>query len=108
MIVQHANPKWVYIIPYSLLPIVLSTFFDTRTGLFAHVITVLLSSFMVPLPFEFVLLQITTGMVAIYSLKDLAQRSQLIRSAIIIVISYCLIKAAASQPNTSKCKCYLK
>lgn len=30
-------------------------------------------------------------MVAIYSLKDLAQRSQLIRSAIIIVISYCLI-----------------
>ena len=91
MIVQHANPKWVYIIPYSLLPIVLSTFFDTRTGLFAHVITVLLSSFMVPLPFEFVLLQITTGMVAIYSLKDLAQRSQLIRSAIIIVISYCLI-----------------
>lgn len=91
MIVQHANPKWVYIIPYSLLPIVLSTFFDTRTGLFAHVITVLLSSFMVPLPFEFVLLQITTGMVAIYSLKDLAQRSQLVQSAIIIVISYCLI-----------------
>lgn len=91
IIVQHANPKWVYIIPYSLLPIVLSTFFDTRTGLFAHVITVLLSSFMVPLPFEFVLLQITTGMVAIYSLKDLAQRSQLVQSAIIIVISYCLI-----------------
>jgi len=91
MIVQHANPKWVYIIPYSLLPIVLSTFFDTRTGLFAHVITVLLSSFMVPLPFEFVLLQITTGMVAIYSLKDLAQRSQLVQSAIIIVVSYCLI-----------------
>jgi cyclic-di-AMP phosphodiesterase PgpH len=91
LVVQHANPKWVYIIPYSLLPIVLSTFFDTRTGLFAHVITVLLSSLMVPLPFEFVLLQITTGMVAIYSLKDLAQRSQLVQSAIIIVVSYCLI-----------------
>ena len=91
LIVQHANPKWVYILPYSLLPIVISTFFDTRTGLFAHVITILLSSFMVPLPFEFVLLQITTGMVAIYSLKDLAQRSQLVRAAIIIVVSYSLI-----------------
>jgi len=46
---------------------------------------------MVPLPFEFVLLEITAGMVAIHSLKDLSQRSQLVQSAIMIFTSYCLM-----------------
>ena len=91
VVVQRVNPTFVYLIPYCLIPIVISTFFDTRTGLFSHIITILLCSFMVPLPFEFVLLEITAGMVAIHSLKDISQRSQLVQSAIMIFTSYCLM-----------------
>ncbi len=81
----------IYIIPYAIIPIIVRTFFDSRTALFAHIITVLICSFMAPFPFEFVLLQITVGMTAIYSLKDLTQRSQLVQSSILITLTYTLI-----------------
>ena len=68
----------------------MSTFFDTRTALYANYITIFISSIVVPSPFEFVLLQATAGMVTISSLRDLSQRSQLVRTAIIIFITYCL------------------
>jgi putative nucleotidyltransferase with HDIG domain len=81
----------IYIVPFALLPIIVRTFFDSRTALFVHIITILLISFMVASPFEFVLLQLTVGMTAVYSLKDLTQRSQLIQASGLIVITYFLI-----------------
>jgi hypothetical protein len=45
------------IVPYALLPILVTCFFDTRTALFAHLTAVLLSSFIVPNDFEFLLMQ---------------------------------------------------
>ncbi|NCC98481.1 MAG: HDIG domain-containing protein [Bacteroidia bacterium] len=87
---KYSEEYFIFFIPYALLPIILSTFFDTRTALFAHFITILLSALMVHSQFEFILLQITAGMVTIYSLKDLTQRSQLIQSALIIFASYCI------------------
>jgi putative nucleotidyltransferase with HDIG domain len=46
---------------------------------------------MAPFPFEFVLLQITVGMTAIYSLKDLTQRSQLFQSSVLVTLTYSLV-----------------
>lgn len=83
---------YFYAIPYTLLPIIVSIFgenkIDTRTGLFAHIITILIASFQVPMPYTFVLLQISVGMVAINSIKDFSQRSQFVRTAGIITVSY--------------------
>lgn len=90
LIITHTSASLVYVIPFALLPIIISTFFDTRTALYANYITVFISSLVVPSPFEFVLLQATAGMVTISSLRDLSQRSQLIRTAIIIFFTYCL------------------
>lgn len=87
---KYSEEYFLFFIPYALLPIILSTFFDTRTALFAHFITILISALMVHSQFEYILLQITAGMVTIYSLKDLTQRSQLIKSALIIFASYCI------------------
>jgi putative nucleotidyltransferase with HDIG domain len=80
-----------YIIPYTILSIVISTFFDTRTALFSLITTVLLCSFIVPSEFDFLFLQITTGMVSICTLRNFFQRSQLVKSAGIIVLSYCIL-----------------
>ncbi|MBR2492180.1 MAG: HDIG domain-containing protein, partial [Paludibacteraceae bacterium] len=90
LIITHTSASLVYVIPFALLPIIISTFFDTRTALYANYITIFISSLVVPSPFEFVLLQATAGMVTISSLRDLSQRSQLIRTAIIIFFTYCL------------------
>ena len=78
----------VYIMPYAIVPIVVRTFFDSRTALFIHLIIVLICSLMVPFPHEFLLLQIVAGMVVTFSLKELSERSQLIRSSFFIFMAY--------------------
>jgi putative nucleotidyltransferase with HDIG domain len=80
----------VYILPYAIIPIVVRTFFDSRTALFVHLIIVLLCSLMVPYPHEFLILQIIAGMVVTFSLKDLSERSQLIRCSFFLYLSYTL------------------
>ncbi len=90
-VVHYGNPAMIYIIPYALIPIITSIFFDTRTGLYTHYITIFLASFLAPLPFEFILLQAAVGMVAITTLRDISQRSQLVNAAIAIVVTYSLI-----------------
>lgn len=79
-----------FVIPFALLPIIIRVFFDSRTALFAHIITVLIVSLMVDNPYQFLLIQIVAGMVAVSSLKDMTQRSQLAQSALIIFITYSL------------------
>lgn len=81
----------VYMIPYAILPIMVRTFFDSRTALFAHIITVLISSTIVAYPYEFLLIQIAAGMTSVYSLRDLTQRSQLVMCAILVVLTYCVM-----------------
>lgn len=80
-----------YLIPFALLPIIVRVFFDSRTALFVHIITIFIISLMVENPFQFVLLQITAGMVAVSSLKDMTQRSQLAQTAFYIFLSYTLM-----------------
>ena len=79
-----------FILPYALLPIIVRVFFDSRTALFAHIITTLIISLIVDNAFQFIMLQIAVGMTAVSSLKDMTQRSQLAQTALIIVITYIL------------------
>ncbi|MDH6358740.1 HDIG domain-containing metalloprotein [Parabacteroides sp. PF5-9] len=80
----------VYILPYAIVPIVVRTFFDSRTALFTHWIIALICSLIVPFPHEFLFLQAIVGMVVTFSLRDLSERSQLIRCAFIIFLAYSL------------------
>lgn len=80
----------VYIIPFAIVPIVVRVFFDSRTALFTHLIIILISSLIVSFSHEFLFLQIVAGMVVTFSLKDLSERSQLIRCSFIIFMSYSL------------------
>lgn len=84
----------IYFVPYAIVPLVVRTFFDSRTALFTHIITILICSFMAPFPFEFLFLQLTVGMTAIYSLRDLTERAQLVRAAGYIFLTYCVFYIA--------------
>ncbi|MFT3752013.1 MAG: HDIG domain-containing protein [Paludibacter sp.] len=83
-----------YMVPFALIPIIIRVFFDSRTALFVHIITMLMISFMVDNSFQFILLQITVGMAAVSSLKDMSQRSQLAQTALYIFMSYLLMYLA--------------
>lgn len=78
----------IYILPFAIIPIVVRTFFDSRTALFTLLTIVLICSLMVPYPHEFLLLQIIAGMVVNFSLRELSERSQLIRCAFFIFLAY--------------------
>ncbi len=91
MIVQHTDPDLVYMIPYALIPMIISTFYDTRTAFFTHIVEVLLTLIVVAVPLEFVLLQIPAGMMTIFLSKDLENRSQLVRGAVTIFVTYCVV-----------------
>ena len=81
----------VFIIPYAIVTILIRTFIDSRTALFASLITIILSSLMVPFPFEFIVIQISVAMASIFMLKELSERSQLIRSSFFILLTYILV-----------------
>jgi len=80
----------VYVIPYAIIPVVIRTFFDSRTAQITHLIAILICSFMVPFPWEFIILQLIVGMVAIYAMRDLTQRWQLIICSFYALLTYLL------------------
>jgi len=78
----------VYYIPYCIVPIIIRILFDTRLALNIHLLVVLIAGFFVPNSFEFTFLQVTSGMVAIYSIKNLVKREQFLVSALLILGNY--------------------
>jgi putative nucleotidyltransferase with HDIG domain len=81
----------IYLLPFTILPIILKTFFDSRLALFVHMITVLLIGFFVPNGFEFVFLNVVAGMVAIISLTNVYRRSQFVVSSLYVILAYAVI-----------------
>ena len=76
----------VYLVPYALIPIFVRIFMDSRTSFMAVVASSLLSALSLHSPFEFVLWQIVTGATVIYSLRELTERSQLLRTVLAVVV----------------------
>lgn len=77
----------VYIAPFAMAPIFIRVFMDSRTAFVTHVATILLCAIQMKSPFEFIATQLVAGMVAIYSLRELSQRSQLVRSAFYVTLA---------------------
>lgn len=81
----------IYIMPFATIPIIITTFFDTRTAIYIHIIQVLICCIVAPFTFEFLTLQFTTGLLAASMVNDLSRRSQLIECAIYIFVMYSVI-----------------
>ena len=81
----------VYVVPFAMIPIIVGIFLDSRTAFVANAIIILLCSITLRYPYEFIVLQMGAGMAAIYSLRELSQRSQLLRTAVIVFACYALL-----------------
>ncbi len=78
----------IYMVPLTMVSIIIRTFLDSRTAFFSYIITVLISCFTAPFAFEFFFLQIAVGIASLFNLKELTQRSQLARVAAFVFITY--------------------
>ena len=90
----------VYLIPFAWVPILTRVFFDSRTALFLHFTTILITSIVVPAPVEFFFIQIVVGMVAVSSLSDMTRRAQLVQTAAWIFLAQVMAYTAITFAQT--------
>jgi len=87
-LVIHYDPKLIYVVPVSIVPIILKSFFDSRLGLIAHIIIVLLIGFMAPNGFEYAFIQISAGIVTVLSVSSDHRRASMFISVGQITLIY--------------------
>lgn len=80
------NKFSVYLIPYAMAPIFIRVFMDSRTAFITHVTTILVSALAVKYQYEFIIVQLVGGLIAIYSLRELSKRSQIFLTAILVTL----------------------
>lgn len=86
--VTRLRMGFIYLVPFTLVPIVITTFTDSRVGFFVHMIVVLLCSFVMQDSDDFIIMQFMAGIVAAASVQALMRRSQLVRCAFFIFLIY--------------------
>lgn len=84
----------IYMVPFAIFPIVIHTFFDSRTAIFTLIIASLITGFYAPNNYEFVLLQVTAGVVAVFSLNKMHRRGHLIMAVLWVLLTYVIIYLA--------------
>lgn len=84
------RPNYMYLIPFAITPIIVTTFFDTRTSFFVHLIVVLICSLVAREQAAFIIMQFLAGAIAVASMQELTRRSQLVRCAFAIFVAYCI------------------
>ena len=96
LVLQYAPINFVYLIPFAWCPIIARVFYDSRTAIFLHLITVFIVSIAVPAPYIFLFVQTLTGIVAVISMRDMTQRAQLAKTAAFILLAYSLLYTATT------------
>lgn len=84
----------IYITPMAIVPVLVLVFFDGRTAMLVSTVLTLICAAITSFPLEFIFLQFISSAVAVYSLRSLAQRSQLLRTAGFVATAYLLCYVA--------------
>ncbi|SES72039.1 hypothetical protein SAMN05444285_101295 [Draconibacterium orientale] len=84
----------IYMVPFAVFPIMIRTFFDSRTAIFTLIITTLLMGFYAPNNYEFILLQVSAGLIAVFSLNKMHRRVHLVLAALWVFLTYLVVFTA--------------
>lgn len=88
VIFSRAFTSGLLLIPFTIMPILLVVFYDSRTALFVYIVEITLCMTLAAFPLEFFFVEFTAGLTAIFSMKELSRRSQLLRTAALVFIAY--------------------
>ena len=84
----------VYILPFAMAPIFVRVFMDSRTAFVSHVTMILICTTAVRYQYEFIIIQIVAGLIAIYSLRELTRRAQVFKTGILVALGSTLVYLA--------------
>lgn len=85
LMIRH-NFLSVYMLPFAMVPIFVRVFMDSRTAFVCHVTMILICTTAVRYQYEFIIIQLVAGLIAIYSLRELTRRAQVFKTAILVGI----------------------
>jgi len=86
----------IYMVPMAILPILVRIFFDSRTAIFSLIVTTLLIGYFAPNSYEYIILQMIAGIIAVFSLNKLHKRSHLVLSAVAVFLAYSIVYISMS------------
>ncbi len=84
-------PSWSYLIPYTILPVMIAAFLDRGAALVIHLITLMILGFYAPNSFEFFYTQFIAGFIAIFSTGNLSKRWYLVKASIWVFVTYVVV-----------------
>ena len=90
-LMMQFNKFSVYLIPFAIAPIFVRVFMDSRTAFITHVMMILLCAVAVKYQYEFIIVQLVAGLVAIDSLRELSKRSQIFLTAILVTLGSAMV-----------------
>ncbi|MBQ0119780.1 MAG: HDIG domain-containing protein [Bacteroidales bacterium] len=88
------RPNYMSLVPFALVPIMISVFFDTRISFFTHIVVIVVCSLVASEQAQFIAMQFLAGCIAIASMQELTRRSQLVICAMLIFVVYCAMHIA--------------
>lgn len=94
----------IYMVPMAILPILVRIFFDSRTAIFSLMVTTLLIGYFAPNSYEYIILQMIAGIIAVFTLNKLHKRSHLVLSAFAVFVAYSTIYIAMSMVQEGSLK----
>lgn len=87
----HKYGLLILALPFTLIPILVRVFFDSRTALFTHLIAVLLCSFFYADKLEFILLQLISGIGTLFTVAEMRKRQQVLNAAMVVFVIYVVL-----------------
>jgi len=84
----------IYMVPMAILPILVRIFFDSRTAIFSLMITTLLIGYFAPNSYEYIILEMFAGVIAVFSLNKLHKRAHIVFSALWVFLTYSVVYLA--------------
>ncbi len=90
LLLRFDDPRILYLFPFCILPIIFRNFFSGGVSLFAYVVLLFITSFLIPLDFEFIIIQFLAGLVAVLVSSRTYYWSQIFSTTAAIFIAYLL------------------
>jgi putative nucleotidyltransferase with HDIG domain len=81
-------PHLIYVIPFTIVPIYISSFFYSRPAIYLHFFMILLIGSFVPASFEFVFINSMAGVTAVIGFKKSYERGELFLTGLMILLVY--------------------
>ena len=81
----------IYLVPFALVPIVITAFTDSRTAFFSHMVMVVICSIVAKDRAEFIIMQFLVGNIAVTSMYEFSRRAHLMRCAFFVFLGYSVV-----------------